>query len=123
MNFSDSFLQEESLANEKKLGPSIPDNIREELEKNKNKDVVIETELQIPPVETSDDVDLTEDEMNVKKKRGDRGSKRKNKPENVSEAQEEQYYKLGMDSKYDVWLPPSNQSGDGKTSLNEKLGY
>ena len=117
-------MQAESPVNEKKLGPSIPEYIKEELEKNKNKeDVVIETELQIPPVETSDDVDLTEDEINVKKKRGDRGSKRKNKPENMSDAQEEQYYKVGMDSKYDVWVPPSNQSGDGKTSLNEKLGY
>jgi len=70
-----------------------------------------------------DDLPEAEDEVNVKKKRGDRGSKRKNKPEEASEPPEEQYYKIGMDSKYDVWVPPSNQSGDGKTSLNEKLGY
>ena len=33
------------------------------------------------------------------------------------------YYKVGMDSKYDVWQPPTGQTGDGRTSLNEKLGY
>ncbi|KAH3699321.1 hypothetical protein DPMN_074277 [Dreissena polymorpha] len=27
------------------------------------------------------------------------------------------------DPDYAVWLPPQNQSGDGKTHLNEKLGY
>ena len=85
---------------------------------------MVDTKLQTPPVEMSvDDLPEAEDEVNVKKKRGDRGSKRKNKPEETSEPQEEQYYKIGMDSKYDVWVPPSNQSGDGKTSLNEKLGY
>ena len=24
---------------------------------------------------------------------------------------------------YDIWVPPSNQTGDGKISLNDKLGY
>lgn len=27
------------------------------------------------------------------------------------------------DSKYAMWTPPENQSGDGKTSLNRKYGY
>ena len=30
---------------------------------------------------------------------------------------------VGYDSDYVDWLPPADQSGDGKTSLNEKLGY
>ena len=79
-----------------------------------------------PPV-SSDFLDesIGDDEPAAKKKRGDRGSKRKTKVEEVKEVKEmkEDYYKIGMDSKYDVWLPPENQSGDGKTSLNEKLGY
>jgi len=60
-----------------------------------------------------------------KRKRGDRGSKRKRKEENkeTEEDVEEEYYKVGADSKYDVWLPPAGQTGDGRTSLNDKLGY
>ena len=85
-------------------------------------EVVDDNKHETQPVEMPVD-DLPEDEVNIKKKRGDRGSKRKNKPEETSEPEEEQYYKIGMDSKYDVWVPPSNQSGDGKTSLNEKFGY
>ena len=27
------------------------------------------------------------------------------------------------DEDYSMWLPPQNQSGDGKTNLNEKYGY
>lgn len=27
------------------------------------------------------------------------------------------------DSKYAMWTPPEDQSGDGKTSLNRKYGY
>ena len=27
------------------------------------------------------------------------------------------------DPKYATWLPPTNQSGDGKTALNDKYGY
>ena len=27
------------------------------------------------------------------------------------------------DEKYQTWVPPKGQTGDGRTSLNDKLGY
>ena len=27
------------------------------------------------------------------------------------------------DPNYDTWMPPLHQSGDGRTSLNDRLGY
>lgn len=64
-----------------------------------------------------------EEDSEEKRKRGDRGTKRRKKVDEEEEEEKEDYYKVGMDRKYDVWLPPTNQTGDGRTSLNDKLGY
>jgi len=63
-----------------------------------------------------------ESEEDKKRKRGDRGTKR-NKKICKEQDPEDSFYKLGEDRQYDVWLPPQGQTGDGKTSLNDKLGY
>ena len=128
--FSYTYLQvtsSEEKVSERKLGPTIPDHIKEAIEKTDQSSEVIEIPKTVNDSSVSAANDLIEesledDEPAAKKKRGDRGSKRKTKIEEVKEVKED-YYQVGMDSKYDVWLPPDNQSGDGKTSLNEKLGY
>ena len=104
------------------MGPTIPEHIKENIETSEINEVEeTKKEKSNTPMEVTTDEPNTEEEETVKRKRGDRGSKRKTKIEEPKE--EDDYYKVGMDSKYDVWVPPQNQSGDGKTSLNEKLGY
>eukprot|EP00092_Neocalanus_flemingeri_P004745 GFUD01005110.1.p1 GENE.GFUD01005110.1~~GFUD01005110.1.p1 ORF type:complete len:740 (-),score=266.57 GFUD01005110.1:100-2319(-) len=115
---------------QKKIGPEIPEHIRDTLSKDEdvdkensvNESIVVGTLDVIKDISDVGQVDpeAEEDSEDKYKKRGDRGSKRKVKK---LEEEPEEYYKIGMDSKYDVWVPPQNQSGDGKTSLNEKLGY
>ena len=115
---------------ERKLGPFIPDNFKQAVEsEDRHDDVKNQPSLDVSESVMSTETDelpqddVTDENQTIKKKRGDRGAKRKHiKPEDNAE-EEESYYKVGMDEKYDVWLPPQNQSGDGKTSLNEKLGY
>ena len=127
-------------------GPQIPENLRGALEqklKGANIEAVAKEIKETlakhdPDVVASMDVDAAKipdensdigyEEPAQKRKRGDRGNKRKKKAdedgENDDEGEEEEsYYKIGADSKYDVWLPPQGQSGDGRTSLNDKLGY
>jgi len=112
----------------KKIGPEIPEHIRTELSKveeddkenGENKVIGTLDVLKDNSALGQDNMETDEDGEDKQKKRGDRGSKRRIKK---VEEEPEEYYKIGMDSKYDVWVPPQNQSGDGKTSLNEKLGY
>ena len=123
---------------ERKLGPALPEHIKQALESQENTgDAEAERNKDKVPPPTPDEKmeivkdevpeEVTEDTEVLKRKRGDRGSKRRAKAAEESDqtevAEPKDSYRLGEDAKYDVWVPPQDQSGDGKTSLNEKLGY
>ena len=112
---------------DRKLGPTVPDHIKEAIENTPEEtkaDEAFKEQNEIGQSEVTEEV--SEESEVLKRKRGDRGSKRRAKLEESNQSisnEKEEFYKVGMDSKYDVWVPPENQSGDGKTSLNEQLGY
>ena len=123
-------------------GPEVPEHVKKALEKARMEEESLKpleehTEtsektvlgtldvLNAQKIEAVQGDTLEDNDEERKRKRGDRGSKRakKKKDEDEEEELKDDYYKVGMDRQYDVWMPPSNQDGTGKTSLNEKLGY
>lgn len=73
------------------------------------------------------DSEAEEEEEEVEKdnlKRKKRNQKRnQQRMEKAAKELQKGYDEDKFREDYSMWLPPENQSGDGKTSLNEKFGY
>ena len=102
--------------------PEAPEEVNEAPVDKFNRETVEQPEESLP------------EEPPVKKFRKNRTRKRNKGAGNVKEDEEEDGEEMEenpkvegdydtSDDKYATWMPPKGQTGDGKTSLNEKLGY
>ena len=70
-----------------------------------------------PPLRSQKEAKVAKDET-------ERESNRARKRRKMLEKEKKKELELFSDAtRYEEWVPPSNQSGDGRTSLNAKLGY
>ncbi len=110
----------------------------EELQKQQQSESVHEVGMKGPtlPPPTSDeskskdkhDNDNNDEPVAKKKKKKHHRNKQRDKDDNLAESDEKQkvpgdYESADRDPKFATWLPPANQTGDGRTSLNDKYGY
>lgn len=117
--------------NEEEVEEEVNENEKTEkaVDESKTVDVLkepedIKSKEVVNPVKKSDD----EVKMEISSKGNSSIQKKpkstdKKQSEKVKKSVPKQYPKEGFSDDYNMWVPPSNQTGDGRTSLNDKLGY
>ena len=76
------------------------------------------TETIIQPSKPSDKI---EQSISPKVKNS---KKKNNESKTDKKAQQNSYEEMSEhDERYTAWMPPKNQTGDGRTSLNDRYGY
>jgi len=106
------------IKNEHLLNNEIPDEFRVHNGEEDEEDTDTKTGVS----NASELVAKTEPSEEYQKKPNKREKQREKKKE--KEKQQQKRKKLEeYEAKYDDWVPPLNQTGDGRTTLNEKFGY
>lgn len=72
-------------------------------------------------LEDEHDTKVTEEELEKRKKRNQRRIQLRKEKAEIEK--QRGYQEDARKEDYNMWLPPDNQTGDGKTSLNDKYGY
>lgn len=75
-----------------------------------------------PQPQDNNSSDSSDDELTHPKNKNKKKNPRQRQPK-ITKDKEVRYEYDASDPKYSTWVPPTDQKGDGKTSLNEKLGY
>lgn len=102
------------------------DNMKEKVELDTKKSMLFMEEIKSQNcIKTNDKLctlkNIETDERNTKI--ADDKKRRKDKKMEKSKIMKKQYDQDVHSEDYSTWTPPQNQSGDGRTSLNDKYGY
>lgn len=108
---------------------SIED-VEEEIEDDnvKKEDTIMKEKIEdkstSKPEEKDTVLDTSMSQKDVEEKRKKRNQRRIQQKQEKAEIEKQRgYQEDAAKEDYNMWLPPQNQSGDGRTSLNDKFGY
>lgn len=92
-----------------------------ETEPSTSKQYIPKEQNKIQEESDNEDTETTQNTESKKRKKNIKRIKQRQEKEEIEK--KKLYEEDALKEDYNMWVPPQNQSGDGRTSLNDKFGY